>query len=95
MSSSIKVDLHTHSNISDGALEPVQLVEEAIELVNEEGIMTGYATRETDTYMPKVSQEWSGAIPATLFVTDLGKKFFHEKAFAKEDLEKAVEEYLN
>lgn len=51
--------------------------------------------KDPDTYMPKVSQEWSGAIPATLFVTDLGKKFFHEKAFSKEELEETVNEYLN
>ena len=51
--------------------------------------------KDPDTYMEKVSQEWSGAIPATLFVTDLGKKFFHEKAFTKEELERTVEKYLN
>ncbi len=51
--------------------------------------------KDPDVYMEKVSQEWSGAIPATLFVTDLGKKFFHEKAFSQEELEKAVTKYLN
>ena len=51
--------------------------------------------KDPDTYMPKVSQEWSGAIPATLFVTDLGKKFFHEKAFTQEELEETVNKYLN
>lgn len=51
--------------------------------------------KDPDTYMSKVSQEWSGAIPATLFVTDLGKKFFHEKAFTKEELAETVNKYLN
>ncbi|MEO9872279.1 TlpA family protein disulfide reductase [Ekhidna sp.] len=51
--------------------------------------------KDPDTYMSKVSQEWSGAIPATLFVTDLGKTYFHEKAFTKEELEKTVKKYLN
>lgn len=51
--------------------------------------------KDPDTYMRKVSEEWSGAIPATLFVTDLGKTFFHEKAFSKEELQSAVEKYLN
>ncbi|MEQ6168121.1 MULTISPECIES: TlpA disulfide reductase family protein [unclassified Ekhidna] len=51
--------------------------------------------KDPDDYMSKVSQEWSGAIPATLFVTDLGKTYFHEKAFTKEELEKTVEKYLN
>ncbi|MEM0940343.1 MAG: TlpA disulfide reductase family protein [Bacteroidota bacterium] len=50
--------------------------------------------KDPDTYISKVSQEWSGAIPATLFVTDLGKTFFYEKAFDKEELEKTVNEYL-
>lgn len=51
--------------------------------------------KDPDTYMPKVSEKWSGAIPATLFVTDLGKTYFHEKAFTKEELEKTVNNYLN
>ena len=51
--------------------------------------------KDPDSYMAKVSQEWSGAIPATLFVTDLGKKFFHEKAFTKEELEEAINKYIN
>ena len=51
--------------------------------------------KDPDTYMPKVSQEWSGAIPATLFVTELGKTYFHEKAFTKEELEKTINKYLN
>lgn len=51
--------------------------------------------KDPDSYMGKVSQEWSGAIPATLFVTDLGKTYFHEKAFTKEELEKTIKKYLN
>ena len=51
--------------------------------------------KDPDNYMGKVSQDWSGAIPATLFVTDLGKTYFHEKAFTKEELEKTIKEYLN
>ncbi|NQZ79290.1 MAG: TlpA family protein disulfide reductase [Ekhidna sp.] len=51
--------------------------------------------KDPDSYMSKVSNEWTGAIPATLFVTDMGKTYFHEKAFTKEDLETAVNKYLN
>jgi len=51
--------------------------------------------KDPDSYMRKVSNDWSGAIPATLFVTDLGKTFFHEKAFTKEELQETVEKYLN
>ena len=51
--------------------------------------------KDPDDYMIKVSQDWTGAIPATLFVTDLGKTYFHEKAFTKEELEKTIKKYLN
>lgn len=51
--------------------------------------------KDPDSYLRKVSPNWSGAIPATLFVTDLGKTFFHEKAFSKEELQNTVEKYLN
>ncbi|GAB4248032.1 MAG: hypothetical protein Tsb0034_27360 [Ekhidna sp.] len=51
--------------------------------------------KDPDNYMPKVSQDWTGAIPATLFVTEMGKTYFHEKAFTKEELLKAVNKYLN
>ena len=51
--------------------------------------------KDPDSYMRKVSSDWSGAIPATLFVTNLGKTFFYEKAFTKEELQNTVEKYLN
>lgn len=51
--------------------------------------------KNPDTYMSKVSTKWTGAIPATLFVTDLGKTYFYEKAFTKEQLEYTVKKHLN
>lgn len=51
--------------------------------------------KDPDLYMQFVSKSWSGAIPATLFVTDLGKKMFHETSFEKQELEKLVKQYLN
>lgn len=51
--------------------------------------------KDPDDYMPKVSDEWTGAIPATLFVTDLGKTYFHEKAFTEEELKEVVNTCLN
>lgn len=51
--------------------------------------------KDPDSYMGKVSNDWTGAIPATLFVTDLGKTYFHEKAFTKEELETTIKKYLN
>ena len=44
-----------------------------------------------DEYIPKINEAWSGAIPATLFVTPSGKKYFYEKAFEKNELVQVVE----
>lgn len=48
-----------------------------------------------DAYMGKVSKEWSGAIPASLFVDEWGKTYFHEKEISKEELARLVAEYSN
>lgn len=52
---------------------------------------------ETDynTIIDKISKDWSGAIPATLFVDEWGKTNFHEKEFTKEQLDNTINEYLN
>ena len=52
---------------------------------------------ETDynSFMDKVSPDWSGAIPGTLFIDEWGKTYFHEKEFTKEQLDKTINEYLN
>ena len=51
--------------------------------------------KNPENYMLKVSSDWSGAIPATLFVTDLGKTYFYESEFSKQELEKTVNKHLN
>jgi thiol-disulfide isomerase/thioredoxin len=48
-----------------------------------------------NTFMDKVSKEWTGAIPATLFIDQMGKTSFHEKAFTKEELDTKINSYLN
>ena len=48
-----------------------------------------------DSYMAKVNKEWSGAIPATLFVDEWGKTYFHENEFTKEELDKEIKKYIN
>ena len=47
-----------------------------------------------DSYMRKVSEDWSGAIPATLFVDDEYDYYFFEKAFEKQNLEKTVNDLI-
>jgi len=44
-------------------------------------------------WIPKVSTDWSGAIPATLFVNHaLGIRHFHEGSFAEGELEAKLKE---
>jgi len=51
--------------------------------------------KDYDSYMGQVSTEWSGAIPATLFVEANGKKHFFETPFDEEELREKISEYLN
>ena len=48
---------------------------------------------ETDfhEFIPKISNEWSGAIPATLIVDSRGNKYFYEKEFKEGELTKTIE----
>ena len=39
-----------------------------------------------DEFMPKINQEWTGAIPATLFVDEKGNEYFYEKSFSEKEL---------
>lgn len=47
--------------------------------------------KDYDKYITRINSDWSGAIPATLFVDSSGRKVFHEKAFEKAELEQIVE----
>lgn len=51
--------------------------------------------KDYDSYMGKVDPSWSGAIPATLFVTSSGKKYFYEKPFTGEELEEAINQFMD
>lgn len=65
----------------------------AEKLLNKKGIQsTTYLLDEKnyDKYIESIYAEWSGAIPATLFIDSTGKKSFYEKAFEKHELEEIV-----
>jgi thiol-disulfide isomerase/thioredoxin len=49
---------------------------------------------DANTWIPKVSEEWSGAIPATVIVKD-GKKTFYERSFTYVELETEIKATLN
>lgn len=52
---------------------------------------------ETDynSFIDKVHESWSGAIPATLIVDRSGRKHFYEKEFSEEELRKTINEFIN
>lgn len=56
-----------------------------------------YLLNETDydSYMQKVSENWSGAIPATLVIDTYGDRYFYESSFSKESLNQTIEKHLN
>ena len=56
-----------------------------------------YLLDETDydSYMAKVDEDWSGAIPATLIVDRNGKKYFYEQAFTREELLTKIKRFNN
>jgi len=49
---------------------------------------------DMDTWIPKVSETWSGAIPATIIYKNDNRKFY-EKSFTYKELEEEVEQFLN
>ncbi|MFL0352205.1 TlpA disulfide reductase family protein [Xanthomarina sp. GH4-25] len=48
---------------------------------------------DSNTWIPKVSEEWTGAIPSTLIYSRNNRKFY-EKSFNYNDLETEVEQFL-
>ena len=49
---------------------------------------------DMDTWIPKVSESWSGAIPATIIYKNDNRKFY-ERSFTYEELETEVKQFLN
>jgi len=49
---------------------------------------------DQNAWIPKVSTEWSGAIPATVIYTKEKRKFF-EKSFTKTELQNEIQQFLN
>lgn len=47
--------------------------------------------KDADQYIQKIDNNWSGAIPATLFITPSGKRYFYESAFTEEELNATIE----
>ncbi len=48
---------------------------------------------DSNSWIPKISEDWSGAIPATL-IYNKDKRQFYEKSFTYEELETEVKQFL-
>ncbi|CAL2101402.1 Thioredoxin [Tenacibaculum sp. 190130A14a] len=49
---------------------------------------------DQNTWIPKISKNWTGSIPATL-IYNKDKRVFFEKSFTYEELQKTLENFLN
>lgn len=49
---------------------------------------------DANTWIPKVNEDWSGAIPATI-IYNKNKRRFYERSFNYEELEKEVKTFMN
>lgn len=49
--------------------------------------------KDADKYIRTISENWSGAIPATLFVDKNGNKYFHEQSFELSELQALTTKY--
>ena len=73
-----------------------QLNSKVIPFVNEKQLISEVLLMDEDRpnqWIPRVSEDWSGALPATLFVnTNKKTRHFHEGSFEKGELEAKLEE---
>ena len=49
---------------------------------------------DSNSWIPKISEDWTGAIPATL-IYNKGKRQFYEQSFSYEQLENQIKQFLN
>ena len=49
---------------------------------------------DENTWIPKVDESWSGALPATL-IYNKNKRTFYEQSFTKETLQKEIMKFIN
>jgi len=49
---------------------------------------------DSNTWIPKISEDWTGAIPATVIYSK-DKRAFYEKSFNLEELKTEVNKFLN
>ena len=75
---------------------PEKLISGVIPFVEKYGLRSQVillADGDANTWIPKISEEWSGAIPATLMVKN-GTEKFYERTFTFEELENELKTIL-
>lgn len=76
------------------SLDFPQDLAKAEKLVNKKGIKsTTFLLDEKnyDEYITSIDSDWSGAIPATLFIDENGNKSFYEKSFEEKELNAVID----
>lgn len=82
-----KVELHFIS------LDFVEDLDKVKMLINKKNISANTVLlNETkyDDFMPKIDKNWTGAIPATLFVDKDRNKYFYEQSFSEKELSDVI-----
>jgi hypothetical protein len=49
---------------------------------------------DSNTWIPKVNEDWSGAIPATI-IYNADKSVFYERSFDYKELETELQKFIN
>ncbi len=82
-----QVELHF---ISLDILEDLKNVKGLIQKKKISGNVLLLNETKYDDFMPKINENWSGAIPATLFVDEQGNEYFYEKSFSEKELSELI-----
>ena len=76
---------------------PTQIEEKVLPFIEKNKIRSKVilmSDPDQNTWIPKIDETWSGAIPATIIYTK-NKRAFYEKAFTYEELISELNEFLN
>ena len=76
---------------------PNQIVSKLIPFVKKNNLKSQVVLMndsDQDTWIPKISKKWSGAIPATL-IYNSKKRAFYERSFDFDELETELKKFLN
>ncbi|MFT7030551.1 MAG: thiol-disulfide isomerase/thioredoxin [Marinoscillum sp.] len=88
-------DLAKTTDVTLVSLDFADDIEKAQKIMTKKGMQIPsflLAESDIDKYMLAIAKDWSGAIPATLFILPNGKRKFFEGSFEKQELDDLVKE---